>query len=414
MKQNSLVLGIDIGTSGVRIALINEANDLIYSSSAKYLVGFKYCEGWKTSCKFLIKNIPHEYKKRLVACSVDGTSGTLIACKQNGESLGNAIPYYISSEPSKDCFLNEFPDLKDILNLNSSISRALELIHLYGENILLRHQADWITGWLLNNWEFGEEGNNIRLGWNLLKKSWLPFLNEISWQKKLPKVIASGSKFGYISKAMAKELDLPENLSIIAGTTDSNAAVLAANAKPNEGITVLGSTIVIKIFVEKPILSPGITNHLVGGKWISGGASNAGGAILKKFFSEKTLQELSRQINPEKESGLMLMPLLSKGERFPINDPNLEPILSPRPISDALYLHGLFEGLARIEAKGWERLATLGAKRPNKIVTIGGGAQNPQWRRIRERLIGIPIRTSTKQPAEGVARIAMEAIRKKS
>lgn len=35
--------------------------------------------------------------------------------------------------------------------------------------------------------------------------------------------------------------------------------------------------------------------------------------------------------------------------------------MSPRPADDAAFLHGLLEGMARIEALGYERLAALGA-----------------------------------------------------
>ncbi len=411
MKSDSpLILGIDLGTSGVRIAIINNKNSLVYSSSAQYSVSFKRCSDWKKSCAELMQKIPIELKKRLIACSIDGTSGTLMACKNNGDPLGEAIPYFSSSIRGKELLEKEFPNKNNSLNLYSSIPRAMELIDLYGDNILLRHQADWISGWLLNNWEFGEEGNNIRLGWDLIDQTWVNLVLNLSIKEKLPKPLSSGSSFGFISKVIAKELGLPESLEIIAGTTDSNAAVIATNPSINEGVTVLGSTIVIKSFVQKPLLSAGVSNHLVSGQWIAGGASNAGGAVLKKFFSDKELNELSRQINPEKDSGLSLLPLRCKGERFPVDNPNLEPILGPRPISDSLYLHGLLEGLAKIEAQGWEKLNLIGAEKPKKIITIGGGAKNPQWRRIRERFIKIPIRSSTKQPAEGVAKIAKDSI----
>mgnify|MGYP001998936560 CR=1 FL=1 len=66
----------------------------------------------------------------------------------------------------------------------------------------------------------------------------------------------------------------------------------------------------------------------MGGRWLCGGASNAGGKVLRMFFNDMELKELSRQINPEKDSGLNLLPLPAKGERFPIDDPNLEPILN--------------------------------------------------------------------------------------
>ena len=46
-------------------------------------------------------------------------------------------------------------------------------------------------------------------------------------------------------------------------------------------------------------------------------------------------------------------------------------------MSDSLYLHALFEGLAKIELKGWEKLSELTGSLPKKIITIGGGSKKP-------------------------------------
>jgi xylulokinase len=46
-----------------------------------------------------------------------------------------------------------------------------------------------------------------------------------------------------------------------------------------------------------------------------------------------------------------------------------------------------------------------------KIVTLGGGARNPQWRRLRERQLGVPIRSCNMPPAAGVARLALQAVK---
>ena len=51
---------------------------------------------------------------------------------------------------------------------------------------------------------------------------------------------------GNICPKKANELSLPKNLQVIAGTTDSNAGVLATFPHKNDGITILGSTIAIK------------------------------------------------------------------------------------------------------------------------------------------------------------------------
>jgi len=130
---------------------------------------------------------------------------------------------------------------------------------------------------------------------------------------------------------------------------------------------------------------------------------------LSKFFSDLEIKELSRQINPSKNTSLDLLPLNSKGERFPINNSKLEPILGPRPISDSLYLHALFEGLAKIELQGWGKLSELTGSLPKKIITIGGGSQNPQWRKIREKIIRIPIVSCNKTTSFGTALVAVNS-----
>ncbi|MFM8975156.1 MAG: CpcT/CpeT family chromophore lyase [Vulcanococcus sp.] len=103
-------------------------------------------------------------------------------------------------------------------------------------------------------------------------------------------------------------------------------------------------------------------------------------------------------------------PLPRPGERCPVDDPALEPILEPRPVGDALYLQGLLEGLAAIEQQGWRRLQALGAPPIRRVISLGGGARNPQWRLIRQRLLGLPVLNRPRcTAAQGMARLALSA-----
>ena len=164
MINNYVVLGIDLGTSGVRIALINSKKKILYTASKPYSKGLEFWEDWINCFKHLIQEVPKYLKEKVVSCSIAGTSGTLLACKPNGDPLGKALPYFISCSDNSEKISKLF--IKDCLGSSSSgsVGRALKLLNLYGNNILLRHQSDWISGWLLNNWEYGEEGNNIRMG----------------------------------------------------------------------------------------------------------------------------------------------------------------------------------------------------------------------------------------------------------
>jgi sugar (pentulose or hexulose) kinase len=358
----------------------------------------------------LIAGIPAEQRHSIKALAVDGTSGTLLACDSTGRPQGEALLYSEACQGFELQLQKLVPEGGPASSNSGSLARALQLTKVYGPSTLLRHQADWINGWFLGDWTWGEEGNNLRLGWNLENHSWPEFLTKQPWLNRLPIVRPSGTTLGTIASARALELGLPDDVQIVAGTTDSNAAVLATDPGDDDGITVLGTTLVMKRFTTVPIRGPGITSHRVGGRWLCGGASNAGAGVLRQFFNDELLTELSRQINPDTNSGLIFRPLPRPGERFPVDDPSLMPILEPRPVSDALFLQGLLEGLADIEAQGWHTLTALGAKPPKRLISIGGGARNPQWRRIRERRLGVPVITSQQQPAAGVARLALASL----
>jgi len=400
---------LDFGTSGARISIINLNKKLVYSNSVPYSYSFKNPYSWINSCENLLASLPLEIKGKLDKLAISGTSGTLTASNLRGEAIGEAISYDQACNEHK-ILLESLTSGEDHLRTPySSLAKALKLIDKYGTNILLRHQSDWITGWFLKDWTYGEEGNNLKLGWDQKKESWPKSYLNASWQKCLPQIIKSGKIIGKVNLELAERFKLNKKLILISGTTDSNASLIAAGLGKEDGLTVLGTTIVVKKIIDNPIKKPGISIHKVNGDWICGGASNAGCGILSQFFSDLEIKELSRQINPSKNTSLNLLPLNSKGERFPVNNSNLEPILGPRPVSDSLYLHALFEGLAKIELKGWEKLGELTASLPKKIITIGGGSKNPQWRKIRENIINIPIVSCKKTTSFGTALLAMNS-----
>ena len=365
--------------------------------------------GWLIGLRSLVAALPSRLRRRVGAISLDGTSGTLLLCRPDGIPLGDALAYAITCPEQAAAVRALVPAGCLAAATSSSLARALRLLAMHpARPCLLRHQADWLMGWLLGGWDWGEEGNNLRLGWDLQKTAWLGSIGDQPWSPALPRIVPSGTCLGPLGSGAAGALDLPRDCQVVAGTTDANAAVLATAPQPGDGITVLGTTLVLKQFVANPIEAPGVSCHRLAGRWLIGGASNAGGGVLRRFFSDAQLRALSGQIDPARPSGLLLRPLPATGERFPVDDPGLEPILGPRPVSDALFLQGLLEGLARIEAQGWQRLLALGAPPIERVISLGGGARNPQWRQLRERALGLPVwNRPGLSSALGTARLAL-------
>jgi xylulokinase len=182
---------------------------------------------------------------------------------------------------------------------------------------------------------------------------------------------------------------------------------------PGEAVTSLGSTLVLKLLSTTPVNNGqfGIYSHRLGDLWLVGGASNTGGAVLQQFFSSAELARLSCEIQPDRESPIDYYPLLKPGERFPINDPALPPRLEPRPVDDVAFLHGLLESMARIEARGYQLLQTLGAPPLTRVYTAGGGAKNSAWTAIRSRQLGVPVLPSVQtEAAYGTALLAQRSV----
>lgn len=419
MPPKALALGIDLGSSGLRLALAERQGHRIAELASPYPRPFGDPEGWRQGLIALAAQLPAEQRQRVGAMAVDGTSGTLLLCRTDGslatDSLGQALPYHQAC-PEQAEAVAAIAGHGPAASPSGSLARALTLLAAAESagaagSWLLRHQADWLMGWLLHDWRWGEEGNNLRLGWDLQRQQWGGSIAAQPWATALPEIRASGSVLGPLASEAAAALGLPQGCLVVAGSTDANAGVLAADPGPGDGITVLGTTLVLKQWAPGPISGPGVSSHRLAGRWLVGGAANAGAGVLRQFFSDVQLAELSRQIDPRRPSGLELRPLQGRGERFPIDDPDLEPVLEPRPVSDVRFLQGLLEGLARHEARGWARLQQLGAPPLQRVISLGGGARNPQWRAIRQRLLGVPVLNRPQLSAAlGMARLAATAL----
>lgn len=275
------------------------------------------------------------------------------------------------------------------------------------------HQADWLAFLLHGKLGISDYHNALKLGYDIEHLRYPDWLQRLQLPVYLPDVLAPGQAVAAIRPTLASQFQIPTDCLICAGTTDSIAAFLASGASQlGEAVTSLGSTLVLKLLSQTRLEDAryGIYSHRLGNRWLVGGASNTGGAVLKQFFNEAELQQLSLQIQPDQPSSLDYYPLLKPGERFPINDPTLMPRLEPRPDQPVAFLHGLLESMARIEAQGYQLLQQLGANPVTRVYTAGGGAQNPAWTAIRARHLQVPVLPSAQtEAAYGTARLAQRS-----
>nr|WP_274616044.1 FGGY-family carbohydrate kinase [Sphingomonas sp. ACRSK] len=298
--------------------------------------------------------------------------------------------------------------------VTSGLAKALLLQGAPGVAHVL-HQADWMAGRLSGCWTVSDENNALKTGYDAVARRWGDWIYASGIRPDLlPDVVPAGTVVGPIRRSLATRFGLSDDVRIVAGTTDGCASFLATGAKDiGDGVTVLGSSLTLKLLSDRPIVSPehGIYSHRIAGGWLVGGASNTGGRVLAAYFGADQLTALSSRIDPDRAARLDYYPLLAKGERFPVADPGKSPRLSPRPTSETDFLHELLAGIAAIEAQGYARLQALGAPALRSVHSVGGGAGNPIWTAMRQRTLAVPfLPARSHEAAAGAARLALLAI----
>ncbi len=405
-------LGIDFGTSGARLVAIDTDRNVLWWGTSDFGNG-----DWRETLFTLIKSIPIAIKAQVAWIAIDGTSSTVMLCDAEGKILDEPLLYNDDRGKSVLAQLHSIlPSGHSVISATSSLAKLhwLAAQPNFSQAKYFLHQADWLAFHLHGKLGWSDYHNALKLGYDVRSLCYPDWLDRHPYRPLLPQILKPGTPIGKILPQVAQDLGVATDCVICAGTTDSIAAFLANGATmPGEAVTSLGSTLVIKLLSHTRVDEPkyGIYSHRLGDLWLVGGASNTGGAVLKHYFSDAELVALSQEINLDRSSNLGYYPLLTPGDRFPINDPNLAPRLTPRPDRSVDFLYGMLEGIAKIEARGYQLLAELGATPLTEIYTAGGGAQNPVWTKIRQQLLPVPVSIAKqREAAYGAALLAQAGI----
>ncbi|TVQ42068.1 MAG: carbohydrate kinase [Gloeocapsa sp. DLM2.Bin57] len=394
-----IYLGLDFGTSGARAIAINEKKEIVAQGSYSWNQPHSSQE-WQEALWYLLAELPRDIRKNLQGIAIDGTSATVLLCDRSGTPITPPLMYNDARA------VTVLPQLEQIVppgNLVLSATSSLAKLFWWSQQDLINqasyflHQADWLAFLLHGVGGVSDYHNALKLGYDVRRLCYPDWLVNLNLFSLLPRVYTPGQAIAPIQESIRKGFAISQTCLVHAGTTDSIAAFLASGAShPGEGVTSLGSTLVLKLLSQTYVenLSSGVYSHRLGNLWLTGGASNTGGAVLKHYFRETELVNLSQQINPRETINLDYYPLLEPGERFPVNNPHLMPKLDPRPDDDQVFLQGLLAGIANIEEQGYRLLEELGATPLTKVYTAGGGAKNTTWQKMRELRLQVPVLVS--------------------
>ncbi len=407
-------LGVDIGTQGARVVLIDAAGNLIGSEEEDFPLSNQSREeqspyAWWEACMRSLKRLIDEARLRvsvdeIKAVSVTSTSGTVIPIDVNNEPLHNAIMYSDkrSAEEGKLCkkvALQYNNTGYTGFNSSSGLSKMVWYVNHfpeYTEKISKWiHASDFITGKLSGCWGITDFTNALKSGFDLQNNCWPEYLyNQLPLKKEwLPMVVASGTSIGTLDITVAAQLGLKKTIQVVAGMTDGCASQIASGAvNLGEWNTTIGTSLVIKGVTKDEIKDPEdrlYSHRHPDGYWMPGGAGNIGADWVAQDFKDDlaVLNEQAEQLIP---TGKIAYPLRQSGERFPFIAPNAQGF-EEEGLSKPERFAASMEGVAYVERYAYEMIEKLCGEKVKAVYTAGGGSNSNVWLTVRSNVLNLPV-----------------------
>lgn len=433
------VMGIDLGTGGVRVVICDGAGAVAAQASESFSgaadlppggPGFHEQDAgqWWPAAQAAVRAALAQAARvgvapgAVEALAVTSTSGTLVRLDAGGRLLGPALMYNDGRAAEQARQLNDLAaDFNARLGRSFQPSFALCKIlwfqqhepAAYAQTALWAHAGDYLVGCLTGVYNVSDYSTALKTGYDLLALRWPDFIAGQAGValERLPRVVAPGAVIGSVTPAAADATGLCAGTVVRAGMTDASAALLASGAaRPGDWNSTLGTTLSIKGVAEALVRDPlgRVYCHLHPlGWWLPGAASNVGGERLRELAGGRSLALLDEQAAARGPARLVMYPLARRGERFPFVAPDAEGFVLGAAADEADSYRACLEGVALTERLCYDVLAGLGAPVGDRIYITGGGSRSSVWNQIRADALGRQLaRPAQPESAFGAALLA--------
>jgi xylulokinase len=432
--SNGYLLGIDIGTTGTKVILIDNAGgikanvnrDATLISSQSNWAEEDPLEWWRNVCE----GIPECLRKAkveakdILAVGVSGMVPTTILVGTDGR------PLRLSIQQNDARSFAEVEEFKTRVDEEEIFKRTGSMItqQSIGPKLLwlARNEPDNLknTTWVMGSYDYinfhltgkpsVEQNWALESGlYDLHKKDWIDELLELSMVQRdqLPPVRRPDEVIGRVSKSAAAETGLMEGTPVVAGSADHVASAFSAGVRQNGDLLIkLGGAGDILYSLDTMVMNRSLyfDFHIIPDLYLLNGCMASSGSIIKwfrdQFGSGKDYSQLDAEACdvPAGSDGLMLMPYFL-GEKTPIFDPHARGIffgLSLRHTRAHLY-HAILEGIS-LGFYHHIRVLEEAGLRIQRVRVANGGAGSKLWRQITSDVIGFPLEEVENHPGSSL------------
>jgi xylulokinase len=427
------LLGVDVGTTGCKVAAYSEDGRLMALHYEGYQIK-KPKPGWAqldplevwNKVKLAINSVAKKCAQDSIrALSVSSLGEAVVPVSKDRKILGPSILFFDARGAE---FLDELRRNLSDVQLYSINGNTLG--NQYGLTKMMwirQHQpeiyerADKFLLW--SSFISFMLGANAVVDYSLANRTLLFDLDKGKWSQelltlskldraKLPDTYPSGTQIGTVSAQMADELDLPKGIIVTAGAHDQNASALGCGViKSGSAVYSMGTSICITpVFEDRPdakmMIQRGLNteHHVVPGRYVCF-IYNQGGSIVKWFRNtfatdlnqeggssgDDLYQSLFREI-PKGPSRVIVLPHFSvTGPPDFIDDSSGVMVGLDLDTRRGDILRGIIEGVTFSLKEVVDSLETTDIK-INEFRPVGGGSKSEAWIQISANIFGKPFR----------------------
>lgn len=432
-----LYIGVDLGTSAVKLLLMNEAGHIEKIVSREYPLSFPH-SGWSEQNPYDwydktldgLKELLSECDKSLVdGISFGGQMHGLVTLDAQDEVVRPAILWNDGRTTEETAYLNEQIGRERLTGYTANIAfagfTAPKILwmqknepDLWAKVKKIMLPKDYLAYRLSGTFCTDYSDASGMLLMDVKNKCWSKAMMEICHvsREQLPDLYESYEVVGTLKKEIASELGVPETVKVIAGAGDNAAAAVGTGTVGanhcNLSLGTSGTLFVSsdKFGVDKHNALHSFA-HADGGYHLMGCMLSA--ASCNKWWMDEILKTKDyageqKEIQTLGENQVFYLPYLM-GERSPHNNPDARAMfvgMSMDTTREDMTL-AVLEGVAFGLRDSLEVARSLGIRIDSSRI-CGGGAKSPLWRQIIAAVMNVKLEIieSEEGPGYGAAILA--------
>lgn len=433
-------IGIDLGTSAVKLLLVDEQGRIVRSVTKEYPISFPQpgwseqnpADWWRAVQHGILELTEHIDKSQVRGVGCGGQMHGLVVLDEFDRVIRPAILWNDGRTAEETAWLNTAIGKERLSEMTANIAFAgftapklLWLKKHEPENFArikkIMLPKDYINYRLsgVHACDYSDASGMLLL--DVKNKRWSQEMLGICGVTKaqLPKLYESYEVIGTIQGFVSGSLGLPRDCKVVAGAGDNAAAAIGTGVVGEGGCNIsLGTSGTVFISSEHFGVDPNNALHAFahadGGYHLMGCMLSA--ASCNKWFCDEILKTKdydAEQVNITSDNlgrnHVFFLPYLM-GERSPINDTDARAcfIGMSMDTTHADLVQAVLEGVAFAVRDSFEVAKSLGLTITHSML-CGGGAKSPLWRMILANVLNIrlDIPQTEEGPGYGGAMLAM-------